>query len=92
VDKIVEHYLLHCSPFEREHCVLARAVDLGTEALSKLLSNAKSTKALFQYINSTRCFKRTHRDLSIIEAMMIKEQGRKEEKKAKKQNKGTGRR
>ncbi|KNZ72219.1 hypothetical protein J132_04221, partial [Termitomyces sp. J132] len=69
-EQTVEHYLLHCSTHERDCHELARVVDISTDALSKLLGNAGTTKALFQYINSTRQFKRTYGDLSITEDVM----------------------
>ncbi|KNZ78050.1 hypothetical protein J132_02342 [Termitomyces sp. J132] len=79
-DEMVKHFLLHCSAHARQWHELSKIVDLETEALSKLLSNAKSAKALFQYINSMGHFKRTYGDLKIIEGMTNskpKEVGRK---------------
>ena len=75
-DETVEHYLLHCSVFEGERRELAKAVDLGVGALSKLLGNTKSVKALFQYINCMGQFKRTYGELSITDNMSITKQGR----------------
>lgn len=68
---MVKHYLLHCGIFGRECHVLAKIVDLSEGALSKLLSNPESVKALFQYIKSMGQFKRTYGDLMVIKDMVV---------------------
>lgn len=77
-DKTIKHYLLQCSAYERQWRELSRTVDLGLEALSKLLSNAEYIKALFKFVNSTRQFKRTYGDLTVADnAMSTKPKGKK---------------